>query len=43
MTAEQMETELADLMESLEGDEEAIAYMQGVLDEVKMESLVRYI
>lgn len=42
MTGEQMETELADLMESLEGDEEAIAYVQGVLDEVKMESLVRY-
>lgn len=42
MTAEQMETELADLMESLEGDEEAIAYVQGVLDEVRLESLVRY-
>lgn len=42
MTAEQMETELADLMESLEGDEEAIAYVQGVLDEIKIESLVRY-
>ena len=43
MTAEQMETELADLMESWEGYDEAIAYVQGVLDEVKMESLVRYI